>query len=149
MFIYEHNVKYYETDQMGVVHHSNYIRWFEEARVEFMRAIGLPYKEMEAQGVQVPVVSVSCKYKSPAKFDDTIVIETTVKKYNGIIVELAYKVMEKESRTVLVTGESSHCFVDDQTFKPISLTMKRPDMHEHFLAGMEKEDLCKLSAAEK
>ena len=139
MFSYEHNVKYYETDQMGVVHHSNYIRWFEEARVEFMREIGLPYKHMEEEGVQVPVVSVACKYRSPAHFDDWIVVETTVKKYNGIVVELAYTVKEKESGTVLVTGDSSHCFVDGVTFKPISLKLARPDMHEAFLSAMEKE----------
>ena len=66
-------VTYYETDQMGAVHHSNYIRWFEEARVEFMRGIGLSYRAMEEEGVQVPVVSVSCKYRSPSTFDDVVV----------------------------------------------------------------------------
>lgn len=140
MYVHEHVVKYYETDQMGVVHHSNYIRWFEEARVEYMRAIGLPYKQMEEEGVQVPVVSVSCKYKSPAKFDDLVVVETRVKKYNGIVVELYYEVKDKASGTILVTGDSSHCFVDDKTFKPLNLRVKRPAMHECFLQSMEPEE---------
>ena len=61
MYEYERVVKYYETDQMGVVHHSNYIWWFEEARVEFMRNGGISYRAMEEEGIQIPVVSVSCK----------------------------------------------------------------------------------------
>ena len=65
IYKYDRVVKYYETDRMGVVHHSNYIRWFEEARVEFMRDIGLPYSHMEDEGIMVPVVTVECKYKNP------------------------------------------------------------------------------------
>ncbi len=140
MYTHEHIVRYYETDQMGVVHHSNYIRWFEEARVEYMRAIGLPYGKMEEAGVQVPVVTVSCTYKAPAKFDDLIVVETRVKKYNGIVVELSYEVKEKNTGALLVTGESSHCFVDSTTFKPMVLRSKKPEMHECFLKSMEPEE---------
>ena len=130
-------VKYYETDQMGVVHHSNYIRWFEEARVEFMRGIGLSYRAMEEEGVQVPVVSVSCKYRSPSTFDDIVVVKTRIQKFNGIVVELAYEVIDEATGVVRVTGESSHCFVDAETFKPINLKRERPDIYEGFLKATE------------
>ena len=130
-------VKYYETDKMGVVHNSNYIRWFEEARVEFMRGIGISYKVMEDEGIQVPVVSVSCKYRSPATFDDVVIVKVFVKKFNGIVIELAYEVIDEETGIVRVTGESSHCFVDASTFKPINLRRERTDLYEKFLQATE------------
>lgn len=139
MYEYERVVKYYETDQMGVVHHSNYIRWFEEARVEFMRNGGISYRAMEEEGIQIPVVSVSCKYKSPAKFDDTVIVKTWIKRFNGIVVEIAYEVVDKESGEVRVTGESSHCFVNDTDFKPINLKKEREDIYNKFLQAEESD----------
>lgn len=130
-------VKYYETDKMGVVHHSNYIRWFEEARVEFMRGMGISYKAMEDEGVQVPVVSVSCKYRSPATFDDIVIVKTHIKKFNGIVIELAYEVTDEQTGAIRVTGESSHCFVDDKTFKPMNLKRERPDIYDNFIKATE------------
>lgn len=137
-FIYEKRVKYYETDNMGVVHHSNYIRWFEEARVEMMRTAGLSYKKMEEDGIMIPVVSVSCKYKTPARFDDVVVCTTTIKKYNGIVMELAYEVVNKESGEVVVTGESSHCFVDSVKFKPLYIKRERPDIDDQMKKYVEE-----------
>lgn len=130
-------VKYYETDKMGVVHHSNYIRWFEEARVEFMRGIGISYKTMEDEGVQVPVVSVSCKYRSPATFDDIVIVKTHIQKFNGIVIELAYEVIDEQTGVIRVTGESSHCFVDAKTFKPMNLKRERPDIYDNFIKATE------------
>ncbi len=137
IYNYTKRVKYYETDMMGVVHHSNYIRWFEEARVDFMREADLSYRTMEGEGIQIPVVSVSCKYKTPATFDDEVVVKTWTKKYNGIVVELAYEVTRVSDGAVLVTGESSHCFVDKENFKPVNLKRMRPDMHEKFMKTLE------------
>lgn len=139
MYEFERQVKYYETDKMGVVHHSNYIRWFEEARVEFMRNNGISYRVMEDEGVMIPVVSVSCKYRSPAKFDDVVVVQTWIKKFNGIIAEIAYKVLDKETGDVRVTGESTHCFVDADNFKPMNLKSQRPDLYDGFDAAKEEE----------
>lgn len=138
IYEYHKKVKYYETDMMGVVHHSNYIRWLEEARVEFMRAADLSYRRMEEEGIQIPVVAVGCKYKIPATFDDDITIRTSLKKYNGIVVELIYEVYRDADGALLVTGESSHCFVDKENFRPISMKNARPDMHEKFIAAMEE-----------
>lgn len=137
-YYYTKKVKYYETDMMGVVHHSNYIRWFEEARIEYMRNADISYRKMEDEGIQIPVVSVACKYRSPALFDDDITIKAWVKKYNGIIVELAYEVSRTGDGTLLATGESSHCFVDKNDFKPLVLKRERPDLHELFMKTMEE-----------
>ena len=75
---YEHHAKYYETDQMGIIHHSNYIKWMEEARMDMMEQIGLSYKQMEEMEIISPVLSVSCEYHSMVHFDDTVVIETKI-----------------------------------------------------------------------
>ncbi|MEG1427807.1 MAG: thioesterase family protein, partial [Oscillospiraceae bacterium] len=78
---YERKVNYYETDKMAIVHHSNYIRWFEEARIELMEHMGLPYEKMEAAGIQIPVLEVRCNYKSMVRFGDTVKIQVRIENY--------------------------------------------------------------------
>lgn len=75
---YLHNAKYYETDQMGIIHHSNYIRWFEEARIDYMNQIGLTYKKMEEEGIISPVLSINCNYQKMMYFDDLAIIEVKI-----------------------------------------------------------------------
>ena len=82
---YKHKVQYYETDQMGMVHHSNYIRWFEEARVDYLDAIGLPYKQMEEEGIGSPVLEMHCQYKSKVTFGETVTIRVRMKSYTGFM----------------------------------------------------------------
>ena len=81
---YEHHAKYYETDQMGIIHHSNYVKWMEEARLDLMDQIGLNYKQMEQMEIISPVLSIEVNYHSMVRFDDTVVIQTKLIKYNGI-----------------------------------------------------------------
>ena len=81
---YEHHAKYYETDQMGIIHHSNYIRWMEEARLDLMEQMEFSYQQMEALDVFSPVLSVSCEYRSMVRFNDTVSIAIHVLKYNGV-----------------------------------------------------------------
>ena len=100
---------------------------------------GKTKEAMEEEGIQIPVVSVSCKYKSPAKFDDTIIVKTHIKRFNGIVVEIAYEVVDKKSGEVRVTGESSHCFVNDTDFKPINLKKEREDIYNKFLQAGETD----------
>ena len=78
---YRHQAKYYETDQMGIIHHSNYIRWMEEARIDLMDEIGFSYRKMEEIGIISPVLSVQCEYKNRVHFDDTVLIEVDIKQY--------------------------------------------------------------------
>ena len=109
---YEHHAKYYETDQMGIIHHSNYIKWMEEARMNLMEQIGLSYKQMEEMEIISPVLSVSCEYHSMVHFDDTVVIETKITKYNGIKMDVEYRMTDKETGELRTTAKSSHCFLN-------------------------------------
>ncbi len=131
MYQYEHKVQYYETDKMGVVHHSNYIRWFEECRVDAMEKGGLGYDKMEEKNIICPVVSVSCHYTSMTAFGETVLVIPTVEKFNGIRLVISYVVKDKESGEVRCTGKSSHCFLDDSGH-PVNLKRNSPEFYELF-----------------
>ena len=89
---YLRQVHYYETDQMAIVHHSNYIRWFEEARLDFMRQLGCNYCDLEKSGLIIPVVDVSCKYLQSARYDDTLSIHVRLRQFNGVRLVFSYEV---------------------------------------------------------
>lgn len=133
---YEHHAKYYETDQMGIIHHSNYIKWMEEARMDFMDQIGLNYKQMEAMEIISPVLSVSVNYRSMVHFDDVVVIETKIKKYTGIKLEVEYNMYDKETGELRTTATSSHCFLN-RSGKPISLKRSYPELDTKFFEMKE------------
>lgn len=135
---YEHIAQYYETDQMKIIHHSNYVRWMESARIDYLEQIGCPYDEMERLGILSPVLSVSCEYKSPVRFGETVIIEAHITKYDGLRFNVAYEIRDKESGTLRVKGTSTHCFVTEN-MRPVSLKRKHPDMHEKLLRAFESE----------
>lgn len=128
---YTHRVQYYETDQMGIVHHSNYIRWFEEARVDWMRRHGIGYREMEECGIITPVLKVMAEYRSMVHFEDLVEIGVFIKKYNGVVLELGYEVRDKETKQLRTVGESRHCFLN-RDGKPLSLKKASPETHAVF-----------------
>ena len=82
--MYRHIVQYYETDKMGITHHSNYIRWMEEARIDFLSKIGWSHAKLEEEGIISPVIAVECKYMQSTTFWDTVDIEVTVKEFKGV-----------------------------------------------------------------
>ena len=135
---YEHHAKYYETDQMGIIHHSNYVKWMEEARMDLMEQIGLSYKQMEAMEIISPVLSISVEYHSMVHFDDTVVIQTKLVKYNGVKMELEYVMTDKETGALRTTAKSSHCFLN-RSGKPISLKRAYPELDTKFFEM--KEDM--------
>lgn len=135
---YEHLVQYYETDQMGVVHHSNYIRWFEEARTDMLTQIGCGYREMEEQGIISPVLSVQAEYKSMTHFYDRVDIEVKIKKYNGVKFSLLYRVIDHETGELRCQGESGHCFLNREG-KPVTLKRSLPEVHELLSSMVEAE----------
>lgn len=137
--LYEHFVNYYETDKMGIVHHSNYIRWLEEARCDMLSKLGLPYSQMEKDGVMIPVLSVDCQYRAMSYFEDTVVIKMTVTKYDGIKLNISYELTDKKTGELRAVAESSHCFLDLQA-NIISLKRAFPKMHEIFLNAADKEE---------
>lgn len=126
---YIRDVKYYETDKMGIVHHSNYIRWFEEARMDFLEKIGFPYDKFEAMHVMSPVLSVSCKYKATVKFGEKVDIETKVASFNGVKLAFSYAVINLETKQITTTGQSEHCFVDEQ-FRPLNMKKLNSEFYD-------------------
>lgn len=133
---YQHKVQYYETDQMKVVHHSNYIRWFEEARIDYMEQLGMPYEDMEKNGIISPVISVEAEYLRMVKFGDTVVIEVKIKEYNGIKLTIGYSVVDESTGMVHCRGITRHCFLNEKG-RPVSLKRECPQYHEMFLKGLE------------
>ncbi len=109
---YEHKAQYYETDQMGIIHHSNYIRWMEEARMNYLSGIGFPMEKIEAEGIASPVVDVSCQYKKSCRLNEIIRVRIRIKEYNSIKLILEYEMYEKESGELRAVGVSTHCFTD-------------------------------------
>jgi acyl-CoA thioester hydrolase len=105
-------VRYAETDQMGVVYHSNYLIWFEVGRVEFMRQMGLDYKQMEEEdGCGISVVDVHARYRAPARYDDELVIETRLLAARGAVVRFGYEILRVSDGLLLCEGETMHVCV--------------------------------------
>ena len=129
LITYKHKVQYYETDQMSIVHHSNYIRWFEEARIDFLEQIGMNMEEIERNGVQIPVLSVSSNYRSMVRFGDKVYVGLKIEKYNGIKLQISYRITDAKTNELRNEGESSHCFLD-LNGQVISLIKHNIKMHE-------------------
>ena len=122
-----HTVQYYETDKMGITHHSNYIRWMEEARLDYLKQAGLPYEELEEMGVFSPVVSAACKYKAPTTFPETVRITVTAESFNGL--RLCFRYEMRKGNQLAATGRSEHCFVDADG-KLLRLKRDLPQLYE-------------------
>ena len=135
MHLYNHKVQYYETDKMGIVHHSNYIRWMEESRISFLESIGLDYSTLEKRGVISPVIGVNVRYRKPTYFGEEISIEVSIKEYTAIKLIFNYTMKNKDNQVVL-TGESEHCFVSDKGHIIIPKTAF-PDLDEILLKHVE------------
>lgn len=124
---YIRKVNYYETDKMGITHHSNYIRFMEEARMNFMDEIGYPMRRLEAEGISSPVVSINCEYKHATTYSDEIEIEVSVKKYTGARLTVGYVMKNKEDGALVLEATSAHCFLD-KNGKPIALKKTSPEL---------------------
>lgn len=128
MELYTRKVHYYETDKMGITHHSNYIRWMEEARIDFLGKIGCGYDKIEAMGIISPVTAVDCRYKSTTTFGDVVTIDVWVAEFKGVRLKIGY-IMTKADGTVACEGASEHCFMDTDG-KIISLKRTKPGIYE-------------------
>lgn len=111
-------VRYAETDQMNVVYHSNYVIWFEVGRVEFMRQLGITYRDLEQRDqLHLPVVEVRCRYKAPARYDDEVTIRTHIARLRSSLIQFQYQVLRAEDGLLLAEGESTHVAVDASMVK--------------------------------
>jgi acyl-CoA thioester hydrolase len=131
----EVRVRYAETDQMGVVYYANYLVWFELGRVDVLRSLGLAYSLLESDhGCLLPVIEARCRYRSPARYDDEILIETRPAMLRGTVLKFAYEVYRKpnqkgKERELLAEGETVHVVCDDQ--------LKRKPLPEKIAAAIK------------
>jgi acyl-CoA thioester hydrolase len=117
-------VRYAETDQMGIVYHANYLIWMEVGRVEYCRAAGIRYRDMERDdGVLLAVVEASCRYVSPALYDEEVIVKTWIEDAHPRMVRFGYEMLEASARRLLATGETNHIFCDRDR-KPMKLPAK-------------------------
>ncbi len=136
-FTFERKINYYETDRMGVVHHSNYIRFLEEARCAWLDFIGLPFATLEENGVTIPVLGVNCDYKYHVTFNDTILIQLSVKEFTGVRMTVGYKVTDKKTEHIVLLGETKHCFTNKE-LKPINLKKYNKNFYDKFANLLEQ-----------
>ena len=136
-FTFKRKINYYETDRMGIVHHSNYIRYLEEARCRWLEDAQMPFEEMEKEGVTIPVLAVNCKYKYHVTFGDTIIIKPHVKEYNGVRMTVIYEVTEEKTGNTVITAETKHCFTNIG-LKPVNLKKYAPQFSEKFQVLFEE-----------
>jgi acyl-CoA thioester hydrolase len=135
----EFTVRYHETDKMGIVHHANYLHWFEVGRVEFMRSSGFPYRPLEEAGVYLPVTEATCKYHASALFDDQVQVRTRIASYNKLRLLFGYEVTRVSDGVKLVSGTTEHVFQKAETGQVIRLHKNYPDLHAIILekAGLQ------------
>ena len=119
-------VRYAETDQMGVVYHANHLVWFEVGRVEFFRSLGFSYQEMEHKdNCYIVVVEARCRYKAPARYDDEVLVRTSLKNVRESVVYVSYELLRANDGTLLAEGETTHVVTDAE--------MKRRSIPEKYM----------------
>lgn len=128
---YRRKAYYYETDRMDIVHHSNYVRWLEEARVDLLNKIGCPFNEIEKLGLMCPVLSVETEYKFPVRFSDEFEIKCEMTEFNGCKYTLEYVVKNVTTGKIACVGKTSHCFTDTD-LKPVRIKNKFPEIYKKF-----------------
>ncbi len=137
MRAYTRRVNYYETDKMGVVHHSNYIRYFEEARTSFMEQVGYDYPRLEAEGIVSPVTAVSCTYKTPLRYGDTATVQVYLTGMTRVRCAFSYRVLDGQGK-LAATGNSQHCFLDGAG-RPVNIQRENPEFYNTFSGELEPE----------
>ncbi|HVH86231.1 MAG TPA: thioesterase family protein [Terriglobales bacterium] len=123
-------VRYAETDKMGVVYHANFFVWMEIGRVELMRSLGFEYKQMETEhDCHLPVVDARCRYKSPAYYDEQIVVRTELRNVRGSLIHFGYEILRQSDGTILAEGETTHLVVNAD--------MQKRTLPEHYRMAFE------------
>lgn len=119
--------RYAETDQMGIVHHSNYLIWFEAGRTEFLKKVGISNSKIEAMGILLPLSHMDCSFKSPAKYEDEIIVKTRIRKMTCARVEFDYVVVNGGDGRLLAIGSTSHAWTD-KSLKPLNIKKLQPEL---------------------
>lgn len=145
---YYHKVQYYETDGMAIVHHSNYIRWMEECRMDFLEQAGLSYEWLEEQGIMFPVLTVSCEYRMAVKFGERVRIDMSYDWFDGIRYGISYRIMSEDGKVLHAAGSTTHCFLN-KDLKPIRVKKMYPDIYRAFCEYANELRGSALRAAQK
>lgn len=130
-------VRYKETDQMGIVHHSNYYTWFEVGRTEFMRALGLTYRKMEESGFMMPILETHCTYKEAARYDDSIIIRTYMAEYRGVRIAMEYQAIREKDQVIIAEGKTVHA-ITDNNLKPVNLKKANMDIYKVLIKPLQQ-----------
>ena len=141
----EIDIRYAETDQMGVVYHANYLVWMEVGRTSLIEDLGFSYAQMERDGIISPVLDIQASYKKPLRYGEKAIIKTWIEEYDGIRITYGYEIC-KEDGELAVTGMSKHACVKKESFRPISIKRKFPNWHaayENAKKKSEEEDINK------
>ncbi len=133
-------VRYAETDQMGVVYHANYLIWCEIGRTGLIEEMGFKYAELEKEGILSPVVNLQFSYKYPARYGETVEVRTWVEEYNSVKVTYGYEILNEEGK-LCVAGTSEHVCVTKESFRPISIKRKFPNLHEAYEKVKKNSDV--------
>lgn len=139
-FVYKRKINYYETDKMGVVHHSNYIRFLEEARCEWLEKLGIPIEKLESIGYTIPVLEVNCKYLFHVTSGDIINIKPIISEYNGVRMTVNYEVTDSKTGKNVIDACTKHCFTN-KNLRPINMKKNNLQIHKIFEDEFEKEKL--------
>lgn len=129
---------YYETDQMGIINHTNYIHWFEEARTDFMEQIGFGYDKAAAAGIDFALLGLSCQYHSMVCFGETVQITLSLPQLTPTRITVAYEVRDLSTGALRTTGETQHCYFDSRRQRPVALNRALPQLYalfEQYRAG--------------
>jgi len=129
-------VRYAETDQMGIVHHSNYPIWYEAGRTDFIRQLGMPYSQIEAQGVLLPLIELNCKYKSYSKYEDQITVKTRVKELSYTRITFSYEVYRNDEPDAVNYGETMHVWTNTE-LKPVNIRKYASHLYELMLEAVK------------
>jgi len=134
---FTHHAQYYETDQGGVIHHSNFIIWMEEARIAYMRNLGISLKMLEESGIISPVLEVQCKYKSMVHFEDNIIIKVKIVSFDGLRYRISYTMVDEKTKEVTAEATSLHSFIKKDGH-PANIKREMPALNGKMLLALQE-----------
>lgn len=134
----EVEVRYAETDQMGVVYHGNYLVWLELGRTQLIRDLGFSYAAMEEEGIISPVIDIQVSYKKPLRYGDIAIVNTWIEHYDGLRVIYGYEILTPTNE-LAVSANSTHVCVKKNSFRPIQIRKVYPDWHEAYEKAKKSE----------
>ncbi len=135
----EIEVRYAETDQMGIVYHANYVIWLEIGRTQLIKDLGFNYAEMEADGILSPVIDIQVSYKKPLRYGETATVKTWIESYDGLRVVYGYEIFTGNGE-LAVSAKSSHVCVKKESFRPISIKRLFPEWHVAYETNKKKNE---------